>query len=238
MIRSYWLRGAGIAAILASLVQMLVLSSQLQQWFLMQQPRHVTWEWAVGQNAWEWHVPWVITLPWAFALLAFIAFQVATAQQTRRLGWIGMAVAGIGVLALLTDEIGALAFPKCPPRLLCPVPPLENLVYMRNVGLGGALFVVVGLLLLSATLLHTTLPRVWGILLLLMGLLSSYMVLVVVEVVENSPGYFKVNPVTIFLGLGWAIGWLLLGLLLLVGQHARWTGFRPFAQWHVRFGTR
>ncbi len=109
---------------------------------------------------------------------------------------------------------------------------------MRDVGLGGTLFVVVGLFLLSAALLRTTLPRVWGILLLLMGLLSSSLILVVAEVVENSPGYFKVNPVTIFLGLGWAVGWLLLGFLLLVGQHARWTGFRSFAQWHMRFVAR
>ncbi len=122
MIRSYWLRWAGIVAILGGLAQTLVLSSQLQQWFLMQQSAHVTWEWAVTDDIWEAHVPWVIALPWALVFLALIALQVATARQTGRLGWICAAVAGTGMLMLLADEIGAIVSPKCLPPGAVPVP--------------------------------------------------------------------------------------------------------------------
>lgn len=129
----------------------------------------------------------------------------------------------LAFMLIIVPEI-ALAFvtnPNCVPDLPCNpgnrIVPIY-LSYMSIAGgmlIGGYLLFLGGyLLFFGRTLIHTPFSKIWACTFLFLGMLAFQTCIVAAEVGEWIPGYFKIDLITMVLGLIWAVTWCLIGCIL------------------------
>lgn len=208
------IRLAGITALVGSILQGIAMLAQFNKLLSLQTFHlHATWDWIASRS-----YGWVEISPWLLFLISLLILHIFIVQQLKWSRWIGIVGITLSVLAILVSEVGIVLVvnPNCYPGILCGQPNSALFPILRDIGVGGTFLFSGSLLFYGIALARAKFFKGWIIASLLLGVLALYTSLVIVEAVEQIPGFFKVDPITITLGLIWAIVWLAIGTLLLV----------------------
>lgn len=212
MIRFTWEKVAGLAALLGGVLQATLLLSQVS-WLsviLTSTNRyHVTWDWNVPRE-----YRWVSVSPWLFFLIALLCLHWSVAQPLRWPVWRGTISILLFTMAIVVPEIVLPFVTNCVPDLPCNPGNRLIPILLSSISIAGGILLGRYLLFVRQALINALFSKFWTLAFLFLGILSFYTCIVALEVGEWVPGYFKIDLITMVLGLTWAATWCVIGCIL------------------------
>ena len=211
MVRLNWIRLASLTAFIGGALQLVIMLLQVQQFIDLQILSRVTRVWYA-----PWGYRWIAISPWPFFLITLVILYLFVVRRMNWLGWLSLVGVILAVLAIIISQLGIIltADPNCYPGILCREQNLANFALLRNIGIAGVFLASASLFLYTVVLVRRKFSAGWITVFFLLGLLTLHACIVIVELANPLPGFFKVEPVAITLGLIWAVVWLSIGILL------------------------
>lgn len=203
-------RGAGLAAFLGGIFQATLLFLQFNKLGqVIQGGYHITWDWDIPRE-----YRWILVSPWLFFLIALLCLYWYVEPRLHRPLWRGTLAIVLPLMTIILPEIVQAFLSNCVPDLPCDPGNRLMPLFLISVSIVGVISLSASLLFLGKSLIEAVLPRVQVFVRFFVVLLFVHTCLVAVEVGEWVPGYFKIDILSIALGLILAAAWCLIGCVL------------------------